>query len=189
MAEPTSAATSSINPNFPPLFYRGLPAIGTFALVSILSTVGLFAFISYRMITWRQRYRTFVGLNQYVVLIYNLALADLMQALSFVISWHWLQRREVDSNSGWCFGQGFLVHIGDVSSAFFVLAIALHTWFRVVKNREIPYKIFIGVVAFIWCFAMLLTILAPIMRGKHVFVQSGAWVSSPIQSILIPKLT
>lgn len=177
MTEATSAATSSYNPNFPPLFHHGLPAIGTFALISVLATVSLFGFISYRMVTWRQHYRTFVGYNQYIVLVYNLALADLMQACSFIISWHWLQRGEIDSDSNWCFGQGFLVHIGDVSSAFFILAIALHTWFRVVRNREMPYNVFLGVVAFIWCFAGLLTILAPILKGKHVFVQSGAWVS------------
>ena len=166
-----------INPNFPPLFQRGLPAIGTFALASVIATCTLFAFISYRMITWRRHYRTFVGHNQYLVLVYNLALADLMQALSFTISFYWLQRGEIDSNSNWCFGQGFLVHIGDVSSAFFILAIAVHTWFRVVKNTSLEFKNFLYCVVSIWLIAALLTIIGPIVRGKHVFVQSGAWAS------------
>ena len=169
--------SSAINPNFPPLFQRGLPAIGTFALTSVIATCTLFAFISYRMITWRRHYRTFVGRNQYLVLVYNLALADLMQGLSFTISFYWLEQGEIDSNSNWCFGQGFLVHIGDVSSAFFILAIAVHTWFRVVKNRSLDFRNFLYCVISIWIFASLLAILGPITKGKHVFVQSGAWAS------------
>jgi hypothetical protein len=166
-----------INPNFPPLFQRGLPAIGIFALASVIATCTLFAFISYRMITWRRYYRTFVGRNQYLVLVYNLALADLMQALGFTISFYWLEQGEIDSNSNWCFGQGFLVHIGDVASAFFILAIAVHTWFRVVKNGSLEFSSFLYCVISIWIFAALLSILGPITKGKHVFVQSGAWAS------------
>jgi len=165
------------NPNFPPLFQRGLPAIGTFALISVIATCTLFAYISYGLITWRRQYRNFVGRNQYLILVYNLALADLMQALSFTISFYWLQRGEINSNSNWCFGQGFLVHIGDVSSGFFILAIAIHTWFRVVKNGSLEFKTFLFSVISIWIFAALLTILGPITKGKHIFVQSGAWAS------------
>jgi len=176
------------NPNFPLLFQRGLPAIGTFALASVIATCTLFAFISYRMITWRRHYRTFVGRNQYLVLVYNLALADLMQALSFTISFYWLQRGKIDSNSNWCFGQGFLVHIGDVSSAFFILAIAVHTWFRVVKNRSLEFKTFLYCVISLWIFAAVLSILGPITKGKQVFVQSGAWVSL-ISSLENPRKT
>src|SRR5947208_1104790 len=154
--------SAPVNRNFPPLFQRGLPAIGTFALASVIATCTLFAFISYLLITWRRHYRTFLGRNQYLVLVYNLALADLMQALSYTISFYWLQRGEIDSKSNWCFGQGFLVHIGDVSSAFFILSIAVHTWFRVVKNRSLEFTTFLYCVISIWIFATLLTIIGPI---------------------------
>jgi len=175
MANSTTTGTAH-TPSLPPHFHQALPALGTVALISVLSTAALFIFITYRMITWRQHYRAFIGRNQYIVLIYNLAFADLIQALAFSISWHWLEKGEIDSNSNWCFTQGFMINLGDVSSAFFVLAIGLHTWYRVIRNREIQYKTFLGVIAAIWCSAILLTVLAPILKGRHVFTQLEYWV-------------
>jgi len=170
---------SSTNPTLSPSLHVAIPAVSTFALLSLLSTASLLGFISYRMFTWRRYYNTPIFRNQYVILIFNLCMADLLQALALTISWHWLQMGEIRSNSNWCFGQGLLIQIGDVSSAFFVLAIALHTWFRVVKSKDMRYNIFIGAVAFIWLAAILLTIIAPIMNGRQVYAPLGYWAGIP----------
>jgi len=174
----TSAILAAPTNSNPPYFNRALSALGAVALISLVSTATIFGFITYRLITWRRHYRTFIGRNQYIVLIYNLSFADLVQSFAFTISWHWYQKENIDSNSSWCFAQGFLINFGDVASAFFVLAIGLHTWYRVIRNREVSYRFFLGLIGLTWCLASLLTVLAPILRGRHVYTQLYYWVFS-----------
>src|SRR6266487_4486679 len=69
---------------------RGLVAISAVALCSFLATGTVIAFTTYRLIFWRRYYKTYIGHNQYVILIYNLLLADIQQALAFLLSLQWL---------------------------------------------------------------------------------------------------
>ena len=55
----------------------------------------------------------------------NLIFADLCQAASFLISFYWIAIDGILAPTAACTIQGFLLHFGDVASAFFVLAIAL----------------------------------------------------------------
>lgn len=151
---------------------RGLVPVSIFALCSVLSTTTLLSWITYRLV-WRHDYR-----SQYIILIYNLLLGDLQQSLSFLISIHWLTLGRIDSPSVTCFAQGWLIQIGDMSSGFFVLAIALHTWYSVVMGRKISHAAFTSGILGIWTFAILLTFLGPAIHGPHYFVRAGAWVSS-----------
>lgn len=50
-----------------PVLKGGLMAPGLLGLLSVITTLGLLAFIVYRFSTWRRYYRTYVGYNQYVV--------------------------------------------------------------------------------------------------------------------------
>ncbi|KAF2838988.1 hypothetical protein M501DRAFT_905244, partial [Patellaria atrata CBS 101060] len=153
---------------------RGLIPLGLFGLLSTISTSCLLGWITYRMISWRKHYRTYVGYNQYVVLIYNLLLADLQQSASFLISFHWMREGRIVAPSSACFAQGWLIQIGDVASGFFVLAIALHTWVSVIQGRKIPYGIFVGSILLCWGFALLLTIIGPAVHKKY-FTRAGMW--------------
>jgi hypothetical protein len=120
-----------------------------------------------------------VGYNQYVILIYNLLLADFQQAISFLFTIHWLRIGKIDSPSAACFAQAWLLNMGDVSSGIFVLAIAAHTWYSVVLGRKLQYTYFtIGILA-IWAFAFLLTVLGPSTKGPNFFARTNAWASIP----------
>ncbi|KAK6958311.1 hypothetical protein Daesc_001109 [Daldinia eschscholtzii] len=70
--------------------YNGLLAIGTLATISLIFTSSLLSFVTWRMITWKSHYTSAVGRNQSVVLIYQLVLADFLQSLGFLISFHWV---------------------------------------------------------------------------------------------------
>ncbi|OCK89816.1 family A G protein-coupled receptor-like protein [Cenococcum geophilum 1.58] len=153
----------------------GLKPVGVFALLSVISTFALFSWITYRLISWQSHYRTYVGYNQYVVLIYNLILADMMQSISFLFSFHWISIDKIIAPTGACYGQAGLLHMGDVSSGFFVLAIAIHTWLSVVKGYRPPYRLFVSSVVAIWGLALVLTIVGPLMHGDHLFTRAGAW--------------
>ncbi|TKA68081.1 hypothetical protein B0A55_09315 [Friedmanniomyces simplex] len=155
--------------------HRGLIAIGSLALLSVISTLTLICFIAYRFATWRMHYRTFLGYNQYVVLVLNLLLADLQQSSGFIISWHWFRGDRILAPSSACFAQGWLIHSGDVASGLFVLAIAIHTFYTAVYGRRVGNRGFAVCVVGLWAFAYLLTGTGVGMHGDKYFVRAGAW--------------
>jgi hypothetical protein len=159
--------------------YRsGLIPIVIFAVMSLVSVTALLGFITHRMISWRRHYRQYVGYNQYVILIYNLLIADLQQSIAFSISFHWLRINKIVAPTGACFLQAWFLQIGDVASGFFVLAIAIHTWLGVVKGYKLPYMWFVVSILLIWLFALILTVLGPAMYREHYFARAAGWVSS-----------
>ncbi|KAK8118366.1 uncharacterized protein PG998_002992 [Apiospora kogelbergensis] len=150
--------------------FNGLLAIGCLATLSFLFTSCLLAFISWRLMAWRRYYTSFIGHNQSIVLIYQLLLADFLQALGFLISFYWASEREIIGPSDACFVQGWLIQIGDVASAFFVMAIALHTVYQKSLLPSFSCRCHIRLGA-----ALLLTSLAPIIGGRYIFERAGVW--------------
>ncbi|KAI1759560.1 G protein-coupled glucose receptor regulating Gpa2-domain-containing protein [Hypoxylon sp. FL1150] len=155
--------------------YNGLLAIGCLATVSLIFTTSLLSFITWRMIDWKSHYSSSVSRNQSIVLIYQLILADLLQSLGFLISFHWAGERQIIGPKGTCFTQGWLIQLGDVASAFFVLSIAIHTTYQVILSRTLSYKTFTACICGTWAFAVTLTSLAPIIGGRYVFERAGSW--------------
>lgn len=150
--------------------------VAIMALISFLSTIGLSCFITYRMVFWRKYYHTYPGYNQYLLLIFNLVLADCQQSVAFLISFHWIAKNGILAPTAACFIQGWLVQVGDVSSGIWVLSIATHTWFLVVKGRQVEYVRFCYCLIGVWIFVMLLAVIGPISHPKTYFVNTGAWV-------------
>jgi hypothetical protein len=168
-----------------PVYRNGLIPLAIFAMMSLVSVAALLGFITHRMISWRRHYRQYVGYNQYVILIFNLLIADLQQSIAFSISFHWLRINQIVAPTGACFLQAWFLQIGDVASGFFVLAIAIHTWLGVVKGYKLPYMWFVVSIVSIWFFALLLTVLGPAMHQERYFARAAGWVSYhiPVSSI------
>ncbi|KAH7402764.1 G protein-coupled glucose receptor regulating Gpa2-domain-containing protein [Pyrenochaeta sp. MPI-SDFR-AT-0127] len=158
-----------------PVFRNGLIPVALFSMMSLISVTALLLFITHRLLSWRRHYREYVGYNQYVILIYNLLLADLQQSIAFSISFHWLRINKIVAPTAPCFIQAWFLHIGDVASGFFVLAIAIHTWMGVVKGYKLPYVWFVVSILFIWLAALILTILGPILYQNRFFTRAGGW--------------
>lgn len=166
-----------------PIYKHGLIAVALTAMLSLVSVTALLVFITYRMISWRKFYKQYVGYNQYIVLIYNLLLADLQQAIAFAISFHWLRIGKIVAPTGPCVVQGWFVNVGDVASGLFVLAIAIHTWLGVLKGYRITYVWFVVVTVGIWVLSVALTLIGPIMHKKAFFARASGWcwISSDYQ--------
>lgn len=158
-----------------PVSQVGLIPVSLFAMMSLLSVTALLVFITHRLISWRRHYRQYVGYNQYVILIYNLLLADLQQSIAFSISFHWLRIGKIVAPTAPCFIQGWFLNIGDVASGFFVLAIAIHTWLGVVKGYKMPYVWFVVCILGVWLAALVLTLIGPIMHRETFFARAGSW--------------
>lgn len=132
-------------------------------------------FVIYRFLTWRSHYKTFVGYNQYVLLIVNLLAADMMQGISFMFSFHWIYRDGIFAPSRTCFSQGFLLNLGDLASGFFVFGIAMHTFYGAVYGGHVKHTTFGVMVLSSWLLAIFLSALGPIMHRDDYFVRAGAW--------------
>ena len=164
----------SIDP-LPHDIHYGLIIVGICGLASFLSTLTLFSFLMYRFLTWRAHYKTFIGYNQYIVLFLNLVFADLLQATAFVISFYWIAKDAILAPTHACTGQGFLLHFGDVASAFFVLSIAVHTYATAAQNKRIRYSKFAIAIGVTWLLALFLTVLGLALHGRRYFVRAGGW--------------
>lgn len=157
---------------------HGLIPVAFFGLFSLLSTTGLFAYLTYRGVVWHHKGQLKDGTNQFVVLIYNLLLADIQQALSFAFSAVYLANDKIEVGTGTCWANGWFNSVGDLASGGFILFIALHTFFAVVKGRRMNNKTFYSCIAGLWIFVFLLPLIA-VGRNPHVYVRAGAWVLSP----------
>lgn len=170
--------TSSVQLDIDPLpedQRRGLIAISVMALLSLIATATLLSFITYRLIFWRGSYSRYIGYNQYIILIYNLVLADFQQSLAFIICLRWIFTDKIKSGTAGCFLQGLWLQIGDPGSGLFVLAIAFHTFLLVVWGRKMSYKFFVCFVVGVWGFVAVIVIIPLAMYGADVFVPSGSW--------------
>lgn len=158
-----------------PVLKSGLLAPGLLGLLSVITTLGLLSFIIYRFWTWQKHYKSQVFMNQYILLCMNLLIADFIQAVSFLFSFHWIKKNGIFAPSSACFVQGFLLNIGDLTSGFFVMAIAFHTFYTAVKGRRVGHVGFMISVAAVWSFALILSIIGPIEYRDKYFVRAGAW--------------
>jgi hypothetical protein len=168
------APPHSIEP-LPHTIRWGLIGVGICGLASFISTLALFSLLFYRLFTWRTHYKTFLGYNQYVVLFMNLIFADLCQASAFVVSFYWIAKNAILAPTVTCATQGFLLHFGDVASAFFVLSIAVHTFMTAVLSTRVAYPAFNILLWLVWLATLVLTVLGLALHKQTYFVRAGAW--------------
>ncbi|KAJ5604398.1 hypothetical protein N7510_009552 [Penicillium lagena] len=155
-------------------------AIGTVALLSLISTLSLLSFLTYRFIYWKRYYKHPLAQNQYVVLIYNLLLVDMQQSIAFLLSLYWVSKGSVHFGETACYLQGWWIQTGDPGSGLFVLSIALHTSAVVLRGRQLPYHMFVYVVIGIWMFILVIGFIPVGLWGSKAFVISEAgwcWLS------------
>ncbi|RKF61928.1 integral membrane protein [Erysiphe neolycopersici] len=167
-------ASSSLDP-VPYSIRNGMIVLGICGLLSLLLTVGFFLYFTYRMIYWQRYSAHSLARTQVFMLIYNLFIADIFQALSFVISFWWVSKDKLVGPNMTCDIQGLLIQIGDVASGLWALAIAVHTFLNIVAQKTIAHRTFITLVVLLWSFIMILAALGPLRGAKDFFVPAGAW--------------
>lgn len=168
----------------PPPQRKVLIVISSIASVSLLVTFSLLCFLTYRFIFWRRHHERYIGYNQYIVLVYNLALADAQQCLGFIISLRWIATNSLHASDSFCFLQGIWLQIGDPMSGMFVLAIATYTSLHILLNYKIGHRVFVATVISLWVFGVLMVIIPISAVGRYVWLPAVAWVCSfiPVRS-------
>ncbi|KAL7790792.1 G protein-coupled glucose receptor regulating Gpa2 domain-containing protein [Trichoderma ceciliae] len=118
--------------------------------------------------------------NQFLILIYNLLIADLHQATAFALNSTWINRNAILVDTKTCWAQGFFVSVGDLSSSMFITLIAVHTFFSVVRGYRPSQRTLYVAIGLVWLFVYFISTLPIAMtrNGREhggLFVRAGAW--------------
>lgn len=119
--------------------------------------------------------------NQFVILLYNLLLADMHQAVAFFLNVVWVANDGIFVNTRVCWTQGWFISSGDLSSSCFIFAIALHTYLTVVKEYKPSEWAFNLAIIGMWIFVYGISIVGIAgtnngMGSGGYFVRAAAWV-------------
>lgn len=157
------------------VIHRGLTAISISAFLSIWSTVLLFGYICWRLASCKERGQQ-NHVNQYVAVLLNLVFADLLQAIGFSLSLHWLRLDSITADTAACRAQGFFINAGDVGAAFFTLAMAVLLFCDIVLERRIKrYPYFLAIIGGIWILDFFLASIGIAVYGEEFYRRAGMW--------------
>ncbi|KFY13956.1 hypothetical protein V491_06209 [Pseudogymnoascus sp. VKM F-3775] len=67
------------------------------------------------------------------------------------------------------------VSIGDLASSVFICAIAVYTFFGVVKDYRLPTVTFYCCIAGLWTFIYVMALIGPLVHRHDIYVRASAW--------------
>ncbi|KAF2400317.1 hypothetical protein EJ06DRAFT_549038 [Trichodelitschia bisporula] len=160
-----------------------VPAIETQSCLMILAVISIWAaihtvptiaYVAHNLIRWFKDVETSHGFVQ-VLLLFNILVANLLQSLSYSLSFYWLRTKELVSMSSMCKVQGYISMMGDLASVFFVCATALCTansvlWYFPVSNRAVGWSI-----GALWLFAAVMPSIGYALHPEYFFALNGSW--------------
>jgi len=164
------SSSTTLSP-LPDVLTRGLAAVSTLGFLSFSLSFMLLCRLAYRFVRGTTKTRT----NQFLILIFNLLLADFQQSIAFMLNVEWLRRDAIAVGTSACWAQGWFVSTGDLSSGLFTLAIAFHSYADIVHDYRLSHRIFMAVIASLWAFNYILAIASVALHPSDVFVRAGAW--------------
>ena len=180
------SANSTLSP-LPSDLHTGLIVASVFGCLSFFLSIGLITLLTYRIFRWRRKHQRYP--NQFLFLIFNLALADIQQSLAFLLNSSWLVRDGIFVKSSTCFAQGWFVSTGDLASGVWCLAIGVHTFADLIINVRLSPGKFVAAVASLWTFIYACAVIGIAMHPEDYYVRAGAWVSLFLDSKLSLRLT
>lgn len=95
--------------------------------------------------------------------------------MAFALTSVYLSQDKIEVGTTTCWANGWFVSTGDLASGVFILAIALHTYFAVVKHRRIGNKTFYGGIICLWTFVYAMAIIG-VGLDTEIYTRAGAWV-------------
>ncbi|KAI1761925.1 G protein-coupled glucose receptor regulating Gpa2-domain-containing protein [Hypoxylon sp. FL1150] len=118
--------------------------------------------------------------NQFLVLMYNLLLADMHQATAFMLNIPWIRNNAILVGNPTCWAQGWFVSTGDLSASCFISAIALHTYLAIVNGYKPPDWLLYLTISGLWVFVYVMALagVASTNNGRGAggfYVRASAW--------------
>ncbi|KAK4495310.1 hypothetical protein PRZ48_013641 [Zasmidium cellare] len=161
---------STLSP-IPNDLHHGLTAVTILALLSLVTSSALFLHLSCRLL----RRTSHAPANQFIILIFNLVLADIQQSVAFVLNAAWITTNSVDVGSATCWAQGWFVSTGDLASGVFTFAIAVHSFADIVCSYRLSRPMFLVTIALLWTFVYLTALIGIAMHPADFYTRAGSW--------------
>ncbi|KIW07746.1 uncharacterized protein PV09_01676 [Verruconis gallopava] len=166
-----SSASGTLSPLTPELSH-GLIPVTLFGVLSFGSATILLALISFRLLRWNQKSK---HVNQFVVLICNLLLADIQQSMAFLLNAKWLAENRIHVGTSTCWAQGWFVSTGDLASGVWSFAIGLHTFAVVIFGYRLSTMRFMIAILLLWTFVYAMAVVGIAMHSSDFYVRAVAW--------------
>ncbi|KAH8645523.1 G protein-coupled glucose receptor regulating Gpa2-domain-containing protein [Xylariales sp. PMI_506] len=120
------------------------------------------------------------ALNGFLLLVYNLFLAEMQQSMAFLLNSNWVATNGILVGTPGCWAQGWFISTGDLASSCFVSAIAVHTYITLIKGYRPPQWALYAVVGGLWFFVYAMAILGVLITnngraGGGLYVRAVAW--------------
>ncbi|KAK8204777.1 hypothetical protein IWZ01DRAFT_544438 [Phyllosticta capitalensis] len=158
----------------PKTLTHGLPVVGSFALLSLVTSSSLFLILFYQLfLKWRKKPKG-VQLQLYY-LILNLLFADIQQSLCFVLNLRWAALDKIDVGSTECWAQAWFGSVGDLASGVWSFTIGVHTFVSLALNHKISPTVFVCWAIINWTFVYITSLIPIAMHPHNLYVRAGAW--------------
>lgn len=109
-----AADATTLSP-LPHYLHKGLIIISSLSFLSFVCSTALFVYLTFRFVSWtlgRRNKRSTHQTNQFLVLIYNLLLADIQQSLAFLLNISAVVQNAINVDMPTCWAQGWFVSTG-----------------------------------------------------------------------------
>ncbi|OCL08855.1 integral membrane protein-like protein [Glonium stellatum] len=163
--------SSSLNP-IPTEIRHWLTAVVVLAFLSFFASFSLFLVLSYRLFRWHSKAKR---TNQFVILIFNLVLADIQQCMAFLLNAEWLRTNQIAVGTHICWVQGWFVSTGDLASGVWCLTIGIHTLASVIFNYRLKPLYFYSTITALWIFVYSMALIGVGLHPHGLYVRAGAW--------------
>ncbi|KAJ4286270.1 hypothetical protein N0V90_013304 [Kalmusia sp. IMI 367209] len=169
--DPLDADSATLT-GIPGHIHQWLRAVVVLSFLSFISSVTLLGLLLFRLIQWQTKAKR---TNQFVILIFNLLIADVQQSLAFLLNIEWLRADSVVVGTATCYTQGWLISTGDLASGIWCFVIGLHTFASVVLDYRLSKRLFYSCIVLLWAFIYGIALIGVGMYGKDLYVRSGIW--------------
>lgn len=123
--------------------------------------------------------------NPFPILVYNLLLADMQEAMAYGLSIHWLSEDGIFAPSSVCWAQGWFGSVSNLGASLFLSAISVTTFCTIVLGYKPSRRVLYAVITCIWLFTYGINTAGvlcamrstPVVTmGEAYFMRANVWV-------------
>lgn len=119
--------------------------------------------------------------NPFPILVYNLLIADMMEALAYGLSFYWVYADGIFAPSSVCWAQGWLGSTSNLAASLFLSLISVNTFLTVGLGYKVPPWAVYTAIAVLWTFDFVVNgagvgitaRTAP--PGESFFMRANVW--------------
>ncbi|KAK6210047.1 vegetative cell wall protein gp1 [Colletotrichum tabaci] len=120
--------------------------------------------------------------SPFPILVYNLLLADMMEAVAYSLSIYWVIEDGIFAPSSVCWAQGWLGSTSNLAASLFLTAISVNTFLTVGLGFKPPPWTVYTTIASLWIFdfgingaGVISATLHPATVGESFFMRANVW--------------